>query len=421
MKEIYAVLDIGSAVAKLVIGEKVNTGLNILFTKKSASRGIRHSQVSDVEAVSGVINELIEAANEELGTRITAVGLVIPTTHAKVIKGAGITQVDNEDGKISLDDVVRVLRLSNRMEIERDEAIVSTIPIRFEVDGRIVESIPVGIPGETLKVDSLIVTSKKDMFYGYLNAVEKAGLELLDVTIDSYVSAKETFDDAYLQEGAILIDIGYRSSSVAFFERGYLTYIDRAIIGGGDITKAIANAWHIPEERAEYYKIKYGDCLIDDDEDVIYTAKVDGVDHDFTKKELAEVINGAVRSLLAQIKTKIDVINDGRQYEIVIVGGCNELTHLEQVAAEILESPVRCYRPETIGAREGSFVACLGMMYYLHDRRLLIGEDNVSLVLPKGSHNLSAKFKGLTKAKEERGDSKILKVAEMAEKFFSEE
>ena len=39
-------------------------------------------------------------------------------------------------------------------------------------------------------------------------AVEKAGLEVMDICINAFACAKEAFDVVYLQEGALIIDMG---------------------------------------------------------------------------------------------------------------------------------------------------------------------------------------------------------------------
>ena len=71
------------------------------------------------------------------------------------------------------------------------------------------------------------------------------------------------------------------------------------------------------------------------------------------------------------------------------------------MATDALGSPVRCYRPETIGARDMTFVPSLGMVYYLNDRKELLGEQNVSLTLPDLSSTMNMRLKGLTKTKTE--------------------
>ena len=262
------------------------------------------------------------------------------------------------------------------------------------------------------------------MLYDYVNAVEKAGVEVLDITINAYACAKEAFDAVYLQEGAILIDIGYRNSTVAFFEDGYLKYIAQAHVGGYDLTRKIATSWQIPMDKAELYKVKYGTCdLHIGDEDVIHTTSQNDIEKHFTQKDLAQVLSEGVQEIMEVIKTKIEVINDGRSYETVIVGGGGELPAIDDIATKVLNSAVRTYRPDTIGARDMSFVSCLGMMYYLNDRLKIFGQIDSSLVLPDISNTMSIRFKGLTKTKTAYSSDakKKGKLTKVIENLFSEE
>lgn len=420
MKEIYAVLDVGSTTLKLLVAEAVSANINILFSKKIASHGIRKGNIENMDAVVKDIRSIVNEADKELGTTITCVALVIPSHGARIYQGDGITKVNSPSDKITLEDVMRTLKLSRRFELSEGEDVVSTIPISYHLDTKQMDKIPLGIKSASLKAETMVITSKKKLIYSYMLAVEKAGFELLDVTIDAYASAKEAFDAVYLQEGAILIDIGYRTSTIAFFEGGYLKYLAQAPVGGYDLTRAVALNWQIVMDKAELYKIKYGTCENNiGDEDVIHTTRVDQKEKNYTQKDLSLVLQDAVKEMMGVIKTKIDVINDGRNYETVIVGGGGELPYLDKIATEVLGSPVRCYRPETIGARDMSFVPCLGMMYYLNDRKELLGEDHVSLVLPDISSTMSVRLKGLTKAK--TGEEHESKFKKIVESFFSED
>ncbi len=396
MKEIYATLDIGSTTLKLVVAEVISANVNILFSSKVTSHGVRKGVITDAEALVEDIKKVVREADEELNTTITSVGLVLPSINARIYQGDGITKVNNANDKITIDDVIRALKLSTRFQRNRDEEIVSTIPIHYALDTKSTDKLPLGMRSASLKVDSMIVTSKKKFFYGYLEAVEKAGLELLDVTIDAYASALEAFDEAYLKEGAILIDIGCYSSTVSFYEDGYLKYIAQANTGGYDLTKAISEKWWISMDKAERYKIKYGTC-----------------------EKNVDVLREAVEGMMEEIKTKIDVINDGRSYETVIVGGGGELPSLDVIASSVLNAPVRCYRPETIGVRDMSYVPALGLLYYLNDRKEFLG-NNVSLTLPDISSTMNIRLKGFTKAKDESKTPKR-KLKRVLENFFSDD
>ena len=421
MKEIYATLDIGSTTLKLVVAEVISANVNILFSSKVTSHGVRRGIITDADALVEDIKNILREADEELNTTITSVGLVLPSINARIYQGDGITKVNNANDKIVIDDVVRALKLSTRFQRNRDEEIVSTIPIHYALDTKSTNQIPLGMRSASLKVDSMIVTSKKKFFYGYLEAVEKAGLELLDVTIDAYASALEAFDEAYLKEGAILIDIGCYSSTVSFYEDGYLKYIAQANTGGYELTKAISEKWWISMDKAERYKIKYGTCEKNvGDDDIIHSNKVDNEIVSYTQQDLSDVLREAVENMMEEIKTKIDVINDGRSYETVIVGGGGELPSLDVVASGVLNAPVRCYRPETIGVRDMSYVPALGLLYYLNDRKEFLGEDHVSLTLPDISSTMNIRLKGFTKAKDE---SKMPKkrLKRVLENFFSDD
>lgn len=424
MKDIYAVLDIGSATVKFLVGEVVSANINVLFAKKIISHGIKRGKIESMPTVVSEIKQLIDEASRALGASISKVALCIPSFHAHIYQSDGITKVNSPSDQITSEDIVRALKLSKRFEHDQDEEIISVIPTMFHLDTKVVYELPLGEKSASLKAEALVITTRKKLLYSYITAVEKAGVEVLDITINAYACAKEAFDAVYLQEGAILIDIGYRSSTVAFFEGGYLKYIAQAPVGGYDLTKKIATTWQIPMDKAEIYKVKYGTCDRNiGDEDIIHTTLDKETETHYTQKDLADVLCNGVREILEVIKTKIEVINDGRSYETVIVGGGGELPDMDEVASEILDSAVRTYRPDTIGARDMSYVSCLGMIYFLNDRSKILGSMDSSMILPDISSTMSIRFKGLTKSKpiSGHGDKEKGKLSRLIENFFSEE
>jgi cell division protein FtsA len=420
MKDIYATLDIGSATIKLLVGETVSANINILFSKKIISHGIVKGKIDDMDAVVEDIKSLLDEASDVLDAKITSVALCIPSSYARIYQSDGITKVNSLNDKISSDDIIRALKLSTRFDRNKEEEIVSVIPIVYHLDTKTVNKPPIGMKSASLKVESLIITTKKDYFYDYVMAVEKSGVEVLEVTINSFACAKEAFDEVYLQEGAILIDVGFKNSTISFFEDGYLKYIAQANVGGYDLTRKIASSWKIKLDKAEVYKVKYGTCDVNiGDEDVIHTMKINDQEVRYTQKNLAKELDEGVREIMEVIKTKIDVINDGRNYETIIVGGGGELPMIDKVASDVLGCVVRSYRPETIGARDMAFVSCLGMMYYLNDRNLLLGKLEPSVVLPDVTNTMSVRFKGLTKINDEKRNGS--KLSKFIENIFNEE
>lgn len=393
MKDIYAILDIGSSTIKLLVGEAVSANINVLFSKKIPSHGVRKGIIVDEALLINDIQKLIKEANEFLDAEITSVGLNIPPIKVKLYQSDSSISIKGTDNVISEDDVVRALRLSSKFKRSEDEEIVSVIPVKYHSDIGATREAPIGKVSRNLIVDTLVITVHKRILYQYIMAVERSGLQVLEISINAYSCANEAFDAVYLQEGAILIDIGYKTSTISFYKDGYLHYLTTVEAGGYDFTRGIAMAMQIPMARAETYKIKYGSLDIHEEhEDIIHTTYFEETKRDYTQHDLAKILNETVHEVMEKIKDKLSVIDEYSKYEILLVGGGSELESLDRVASEVLESPVRMYRPNTIGVRDMAFVSCAGMIYYLMGRSKILGKYEPSVELPDISHTMSIRL-----------------------------
>ncbi len=419
MKNIYAVLDIGSATLKFLVAEISNINVNVLFVKTIPSHGVKKGIIEDDRILTRDIRKVIDEAETFLETKITSVALTIPTIKAKLYQSDSSVSLSETGSKITSDDIVRVLRLSSKFKRSKDEEVVSIIPVRYHSDKGATIEAPIGEVSRNLIVDSLVITTSKELLYPYISVVEKCDIEVLDITINAFACAKEAFDAVYLQEGAVLIDMGYKTSTVSFYKDGYLQYLTVCQVGGYDFTRNIAQNMQISMNQAEAYKIKYGSLDVTKGQnDIIHTTVVEGQKRDYTQQDLADLLNETAYEVMNKIKEKIDVIDNGGKYETLIVGGGGELERLDTIASEVLECPVRIYRPETIGARDMSLVASIGMIYYLLERKQIVGEYTPSLVLPDITSTMSIRFKGLTKSTPKNQSGKVSKLLDT---FFSED
>ena len=84
MKNIYAILDIGSATLKFLVAEISNLNANVLFVKTIPSHGVKKGIIEDDRILTRDIQKVIKEAEEFLKTKITSVALTIPN-YIKVI------------------------------------------------------------------------------------------------------------------------------------------------------------------------------------------------------------------------------------------------------------------------------------------------------------------------------------------------
>ena len=65
-----------------------------------------------------------------------------------------------------------------------------------------------------------------------------------------------------------------------------------------------------------------------------------------------------------------------------------------------------------------SLVGAIGMVYYLMERKNVIGNYTPSLVLPEVTNTMAIRFKGLTKSAPKNQGKKVSKILDS---FFSED
>ena len=85
------------------------------------------------------------------------------------------------------------MKLSTKFKKSHEEEVVCVIPVRFNGDFGISQVPPIGEASRNLIIDTLIITSQKQILYPYIMAVEKAGLEVMDICINAFACAKEVF------------------------------------------------------------------------------------------------------------------------------------------------------------------------------------------------------------------------------------
>lgn len=421
MKKVYASLDIGTSTIKLVVGELINTNIQVLYANTIPSHGIKKGIIIDEEAVKQDIIKIITSAEQFLEAKIKNVLLNIPPNQCQIYSLTGSVQILASNHVIKEIDIEKAINKACRFEKKNNETLVSSVPIKYYYGEQSGYEAPIGKTSYSLQVDVLAITTTKKVLYPYIRVVEGAGIGIQYVTVSGYSAAKEVFDEAYFYEGAVLIDVGYRSSSIAYFNDGFLQYMTVCGVGGYDLTKAIALNWQIPMSKAETYKLKYGSCDIDmKEQDIILSLKNENEIINYTKYDLSMLLYEGVEEIMTKIKNKLSIIGTEKKYDIVIVGGGAEVSGFEQVASQILQQKVRTYRPQVVGARKMNLVSSLGLIYFLSDRNKIYGEAEPSIVLEDISNTMTLRLKGLTKADSSNtiSDSKIKKIFD---KFVAEE
>ncbi len=230
MREVIASIDIGSSNIKLVVGEMINGELNILCAIDEVSRGVKKGTIVEPEETEYAIKKILKQAEDRLGVKIREAIVSVSEESADFKIGEASITITNNDREVGPDDIMRVLQQSIKGQVDKEYELVTVIPIMFKVDDRKTR-MPKNWHGDSLSVKSVIVSVPKRDVYTTAKVLEKCGVEVSDIMIDSIGSYYAHHNESTDTSTGVIIDVGDETMKIAVFNKGII--INNLVLGLG--------------------------------------------------------------------------------------------------------------------------------------------------------------------------------------------
>src|SRR3954447_8962095 len=375
--EIYVSLDIGTSSVKVIIGEMVKDSLNIIGVGNVPSEGLRKGSIVDIDETVHSIKRAIEQAERMIGMDIRQVIVGITGNHIMLQPSHGVVAVSSENREITDEDIARVIEAAQVVSIPPEREIIDIIPKQFIVDGLDEIHDPRGMIGVRLEMEGTIITGSKTILHNILRCVEKAGLEILDITLQPLAAGAYALSKDEKNLGVTLIDIGGGSTTIALFDQGELVSTTVLPVGGDHITKDISIGLRTSSEEAEKIKLKYGHAFYDHaSEDVTFNVSIIGSDQhqQFNQLEISDIIEARMEEIFDLIIAELNRIGvQDVPGGFVLTGGVANTPGILEIAQIILQNRVRIASPDYIGVREPQYTTAVGLIKYAYKNARLPG------------------------------------------------
>lgn len=354
-------LDVGTTKVCTVVGEVDTAGrLSILGSSLVPSQGIRRGVVADIAAAVVAIQESIQQAEQNSGVHIEAVSVGVTGEHVTSVNARGVVAVADPRQEIGADDVERALENAKAIVLPPDREILHNIPRGFIVDGLDGVTRPEGMSGTRLEAETHIVTGTRTFIDNVLKCVYKAGVQLEPggVVLGPLAAAEAVLLPAERELGVALVDIGGGTSDIAVFTNDSIAYTGVVPVGSEHVTRDIAVGLRVSLEEAERLKVDWGTGLadlLDTDELVTIVPLGEAEQTEIARSILAEIIEARMVELFEKVKDQLRAAGFLAQIPagVVITGGGSLLHGTDQVAGDVLETPVRLGAPrEELGVTE---------------------------------------------------------------------
>ncbi len=326
-------IDIGTYQIKVVVAEQDhNEDLShpkILGTGFAESRGLRHGYIVNPSEVMRGLKMAVSQAEKTSGIQIKRAYISVGGVGLSSVVSTGSTIISRADSEITELDTQKVMDLSREAiptALSQNRRIIYDIPIKYRVDGKeVLGNHPLGLKGMKLEVKALFITSLENHLKDLVDAVEEAGIEVIDVVASPIAASFVTLTKAQKIAGCVLANIGSETISIVVFENNIPISLEVFPLGSNDITNDIALGLRIPLEEAE-------------------TLKHGGITHSsYPKKRLDEIIGARLSDMFELIDAHLKKIgrNGLLPAGIIITGGGSSIGTIEDFAKASLKLPSR--------------------------------------------------------------------------------
>ena len=383
---IVAALDIGTSKIVCLIARlkpqgpqdvlrRRSHGIEILGIGHTEARGMKAGAVINLAEAEQAVRHAVDLAERDASVQLESV--VLSLSSGRPDSELFAVNVNVAGSSVSEDDIARALSAGCNHSVRQGRILMHSLPVGYALDGVRGVGEPRGMLASEFGVDMHMVTADAAVARNLMLVVERCHLEVEAMVASPYVAGLSAIADEEADIGAALIDMGAGTTTLSVFSSGHFTYTDGFALGGNHVTMDLARGLNARISDAERIKTFYGSVLAggSDERDMIAVPAVTDDDREppqfVSRASLVRIIKPRVEEILEMVRDRLAAspFASEPRARVIFTGGASQLTGLPELAARVLNRPVRIGRPLGISglpeaAKGPAFAVAAGLLVY---------------------------------------------------------
>ena len=181
---ILSAIDIGSSkIVTLIAAITEENEARIIGVSTAPSKGLRKSQVVNIEEATEAISSSLEAAERMAGVSVAQAFVSVGGAHIASLNSHGVVAVAEPEKEITSFDVKRVIDAAKAVQLPPPREILHVLPRGYSVDGQEGIVDPVGMSGVRLEVETHLVTGGATAIRNLHKCVSELGVEVSGLSL----------------------------------------------------------------------------------------------------------------------------------------------------------------------------------------------------------------------------------------------
>lgn len=363
-QNVSAVLDVQSDKLSLVLARASASGVRVLYREDMDYAGFQDGEFLDKDAVSALVPTAVAKAAQAAKVKIRNVLVGVPGEFTPVVCRT-VRKDFGKPKKLTAGDLDRLHKEGADFADNTDYVCINSSPIYYITDSHTRVVSPIGS-----------VTSQISCYISYV-LMEKTFKTIFDAVIQK-AGATASYCSSMLAEvmfimpteirddGAILFDSGYISSSVAFAKGDGIMHNVAFSLGSGHIAAKLYQKLTIPYGHA-LMLLKKINMNLQFEKDSKYTVAVGNSEFSYDVTDVNEVcfeviqqIGNAVNKAISMSKTEIP-----QHVPMLITGsGISEITGARELLEAITKRPIGVVAPTVTELSGAEYASLASLVLY---------------------------------------------------------
>lgn len=382
-------VDIGTTKICAIAGTLNDYGrLEVLAFGHVVSEGVARGVVSNVDKTVKAISEAVAMAQSQSGLQFKKVHVGIAGQHIKSIHQMGYLTRNDRNSEITRDDVEKLINEMYKTPLPPGDKILHIIPQEFTVDDEKNIVDPIGMSGYKLEANFHVITGQISASKTIMKCVEKAGLEIANLTLEPIASAAAVLSKEEKEAGVVLVDIGGGTTDISIFKDNIIRHTAVVPLGGNIITEDIKKGCTVLKDQAEKLKVKFGSALASEvigKRRIVIQAFKGRDPKSISEKNLARIVQARVEEIFDHVVWEIKRSGFDKDLVagIVLTGGGALLKNIESLVQYHTGMHARVGQPTEYLAQgftkeltSPKFATAIGLLKYTIDS---MDEDETSV------------------------------------------
>ncbi|WP_294705442.1 cell division protein FtsA [uncultured Fusobacterium sp.] len=301
-KIVKTVVDIGNGKIKAIIGELSNNGeiLKVLKYSEKPSLGILKNEIVDGEELSKSIDFVLEELREETEQEIDSITVGMG---GEKIKSRTINvEISFPEEEVNEEHIKTLIKNAEEKVLSEEEQILKTEIYNVRIDNSGIVKNPLGILGSKLQADVHLLFTAKKRVEKLVETVNRIGVDVENIILNAYASAKSTLEEEDRRMGVALIDIGEGSTDIILYKNDKIIYAETIPLGGMHFKSDLVYILKLSDENDAIDILnKYRNRDISQDGYIYY-----GEGKHISAIELEDFINARVEEMIDYIDSTIE-------------------------------------------------------------------------------------------------------------------